>query len=1120
MADPSRRALPQVPVAETRRISDIYKPITTAAYGTPVPLVIGQQRVPTNLVRDGRNAATTNQVIVPSPKRGLVIYGVCEAPAASISLEYTNDKGTKAPIADPLTSVTISLPLVTLALPGQSDKTTSPDSLSFEVSSDINVSGNGQGTYQISQTDGTSVLNEDSVGLPANFVSDFHICTTGTGSTAVQWLVRFDRTANTISVRSRTVGGTWSADSILCSGSVNSAIRPVSAAMVQPRIAAAGTLVHVVWSVLDNTGSPIQIAHVWSANSGTSWSAGQSLSQATRANTTGVWKLAIALHPSGDVWTSFQRRANGGDGTVLSNNPSKGVVVGFLPSSATTSTAWVVPTSAISDTTNHDMVNITNELFVFDFSNLPKLGAYTPYRLRAPSILPLGSGKALLSAVFVPNNGAMQCQLVTVPIIADTEVHYDLPSGAFIWGSFTMYKNITGIDWLQVNGFPALPLDYTPSVAYDALNDASTQIFASDSSGGFGVLVLSKSLAFEGATPVRTAENHSIEGTWKLPFGSWNGTTFSWTVGTGACWSAQGWNASAFNNGNGQINIALGAPAGPFSSYTGTYSGPIDYRTDTICLQVLSPGGSVAQPVFTYTPETQADNALMYQFWAQNGAILTSIREDENLDGTYTVGIQEVIQGTGNGDVLPSVIAQRLVGNDLRGLNIANVVFDSVTWPIFDNYCKAMGIAFSIALTSQQAAWPLACDVIESANAIVYRSGGKIKILVYETASITANGATYTPLAEHSSWCATIPPEDLKDGIQYSGQAMDQAWNSLTVNWLNRARAYAAEPIQIDDAGSIARKNRIPGSAQDWNWICVPTTAMVCAWLKMRQQQRTGRIYKFGLSQKYMLLEPGDIILISHPSLAVAGYTARTVRIISIEEGDADWRDIEAEDVVVSTTTVTPPIGGTGSTGSSIISVTPVNLPIIFVALIGGLLQIFALLSWAPGGRGCNVWQSWDGVAYALVGSCDTPSPTGHLVQDMILLRARPGQRVRPGLKVHVSDFATGDYSESSVMPPYPSWGDWLAGNPGALLWVDGELMAYALEQDNGVQAATSMLRRGLYGTTTGPHSILSRCGAVTDAAWTMAVPPGRNGQTCYFRFPAYGEDVNAVATYTVGIPA
>lgn len=1129
--DPSRRAVPPTPIPENRRIADIYRPITTAAYGTPVPLVIGQQRVPATVFRDGRYGGKENLAIVPTADKYKVLYGLCEAPVAAIPTEYGNDNGKTRPGYVPGQSAHLSFPIAYVAVgdpppaevvhtgdyitstgvnwaafgftPAQINNLPAPEDLSFEVSSDFVMSGGGIGTYLISSEDGnTAQVNEDAVGLPGFLVSDFHVCTTGSGDTAVQWLVRFDRVSNSIFIRSRTGSGAWGSDATLCSGSVNASLQPAADALVQPRVAAVGNTVHVVWSVLSNTGSATQIAHVWTINGGTTWTAGQSLSLVARTSTTGVWKLSVNVHASGEVWIGFQRYSTQ-NATAAVPYPSKGVVVGFLPSTMSGSTPWMIPT--LSPTTNAAMT--ASELCVFSTPSILAYSAGYQWRLRAPSILPLGGGKALLSVVFMDWNGAISCQLMVLPIIADTEVHWDFPTAAFaMWldapGGVT--KNIAYLPWVIANGFAGQTLSYQPSAEFDNLNDASTQIIATGGES-FGVLVLTRRAQW--GTGVRTTKaNHAMAGRWAMPWGSWNGTALTWKSDA-MTWQRDGYLAHAFYNGNNQVYVVLGTADTDENLY--------DYRARNLALYMVNPGQSQDAAVLTFSPGTATENSLLYQFWAYNGTVLVSGREDEDIGslGAYTVGIREVRPFSGTGDVLPSVIASRLLWNDLRGLNIANLEFDDATWNQMDNYCRAMGIKFSLALTSQQAAWPLVCDILESANAMPYMSEGKLKVYVRETAALTANGSTYTPMWNTG---LVIPPEHLRDGIAIETEGIDASWNSLRVGWKNRARAYADEPYQIDDSGSIARKSRIPGSAMDWPWICMPNVAAACAWLRMRHHQRTGRVYRFALDQRYMLLEVADIVAISMPP----NYAQRWVRILTIEESDAGWREMTAEDAPIATSVVTPPAGGSGSTGSTIITPTPVNLPILFVALIGGILQVWALLSWPAPGRGCNVWQSWDGVNYSQVGSCVTPSPTGHLIQDMTRLRVQPGLRCRPGLRVAVADFAMGDYSESGQTPPFPTWGDWQAGNPGALLWVNGELMAYALESDDDRLASCSMLRRGLYDTEVGQHPVLARVGAVTDSAWTWPVPPGRAGATCYFRFPGFGEDVANVATYSVEIPA
>lgn len=67
-----------------------------------------------------------------------------------------------------------------------------------------------------------------------------------------------------------------------------------------------------------------------------------------------------------------------------------------------------------------------------------------------------------------------------------------------------------------------------------------------------------------------------------------------------------------------------------------------------------------------------------------------------------------------------------------------------------------------------------------------FRSQGLLKVFVRETATITGNGATYTPLPEHAGPVATIPERDLRDGISIDPAGLDGLWNRLTVNWKNR----------------------------------------------------------------------------------------------------------------------------------------------------------------------------------------------------------------------------------------------------------------------------------------------------------------------------------------------
>jgi hypothetical protein len=334
------------------------------------------------------------------------------------------------------------------------DSTTTPESRSFEGSTDISLAGaNSAYLYPSNPVDND--LGETAAGQPS-VATDIHSCMTGSGESAKTYAILWSAQANAILMFTRTGAGAWSAAITVCSTSVNASVLPAAGAVPQPRIAAVGNLVHVVWSRLNQAAEPVQVAHVWSTDGGTTWIIGQSFVPQTKVNAAGVHRLQVALHSSGEVWLSCQKRNQDLSPRPIADHTS-GVLVGFLPTTATASTAWVQPDPTYRADADADsgrggelcIANAQGFLFGNSERNL----------LRAPSIFPLGSGKAYLSCVYVPA-GVQQCQLYAVPIKVDTLVRWDLPSAAFnlIAGDVEPHSNVASLPWLNTNGYAGIAL--------------------------------------------------------------------------------------------------------------------------------------------------------------------------------------------------------------------------------------------------------------------------------------------------------------------------------------------------------------------------------------------------------------------------------------------------------------------------------------------------------------------------------------------------------------------------------------------------------------------------------------------------------------------------------------
>ena len=325
--------------------------------------------------------------------------------------------------------------------------------------------------------------------------------------------------------------------------------------------------------------------------------------------------------------------------------------------------------------------------------------------------------------------------------------------------------------------------------------------------------------------------------------------------------------------------------------------------------------------------------------------------------------------------------------------------------------------------------------------------------------------------------------------------------NILPVTYRDRGRNYNEIPLEVQDPAGVGQFGQARAQSQAWPWITSSAVASRLGWLRLLREIRDLVTYEFEVDGRYRRLEPGDIVTLSDPDNRIS---ARPVRLTRVQESGS-WIRMEAESVRVSTT----PEGALPAPDPEPFPTTvapSVNAPIVFGAastLTGGTPEVWALLSWPAGGAGCKVQASLDnGATWTDVGTCITKSPTGWLMATAGNLVARPDLAPHPGLRAGLFDrLESVDLSESAGAFPAPAGTQFADAFPGALIWIDGELIAYR----RLTSGLPDQMNHGRHGTAAGPHDLPARIGAVTSAAFRWPPPAGSGGVQARLRFPSLG---------------
>ncbi|MGC2783530.1 MAG: phage tail protein [Roseiarcus sp.] len=243
--------------------------------------------------------------------------------------------------------------------------------------------------------------------------------------------------------------------------------------------------------------------------------------------------------------------------------------------------------------------------------------------------------------------------------------------------------------------------------------------------------------------------------------------------GIGGKGGAFGSSAAASADYTYYSDLIMALCEGPLSSL-GPYANGIGWiwKDLSVYLQfelgLGSAPGETPQPVWSYLEETTPWNALAYQGTAYLWGAGYNLGDSASI-GNHNVEVYGPLAGTGvNGiDADPALVIQDFLINAQYGVGFNPASIDSgslFTNPdSFQNYCRAMGFAFSPALVSQEQASSILARWLQLFNCAAVWSGGLLKFIPYGDTAISQGSASTqstqlsVPIPIQASSGATIP---------------------------------------------------------------------------------------------------------------------------------------------------------------------------------------------------------------------------------------------------------------------------------------------------------------------------------------------------------------------------
>lgn len=497
------------------------------------------------------------------------------------------------------------------------------------------------------------------------------------------------------------------------------------------------------------------------------------------------------------------------------------------------------------------------------------------------------------------------------------------------------------------------------------------------------------------------------------------------------------------------------------------------------------------------------------------------------------------VLGASISDADPSLVIKDFLTNGHYGLAFDQTLIGDLTQ--FQTYCKATGLLISPAYTTQRSVTDMIDEIMLACNSACFWSNGLFNITPYGDQVITANGVTFTPnlqpiyslgdndfIRDPQNNVGASASAGTAGPVLLSRKRKSDTINSVKVEYLDRNTLYNPAVAYANNQAEIDAYGRRTSGTKQLHLFCNGAAANLSAQLQLRRELICNT-YRFDLDQRYILLDPMDVIEITDSNL---GLNQQLLRITEIQENDDGTLSFTCEEVLVGTGS--SPLYNFGTSNSPLrndnFAPGNANTPIIFEptdelgsALVpgGGLMIAMAISGMVPSTwGGCNVLVSYDGQTYSMAGTMFGTSRMGVTTADFPAFNANPA-----GQTIDQTDTLAVDLTESNGALASGSTNDALALNTRC--YVGGEIVAY---QTATLTAANkynlTYLVRGAYGTESEmvDHPTGTAFARLDNEIFVFPFDQSRIGSTISIKLQGFNpfggglqaESTLAVYTYTI----